>query len=1348
MSFRPAQEKGRPVTIKDEGLTLANNVASIDLVGSGVNATAIGQDVTEEIIGDITSSVSKTHSQLQTMVAGSLLIPGQTYLISDKNIIIRAATTNSFETSGSYKYTYGKKAWGKISISSGTGNISSLKVNGVEILGSTITYATNTTGYGSRATHSFNVNTSAFAFRNNIVAAINAYQSNYRAYNNYGMIIIESATTGTAKNGYNITGTTSGAVNLSNAVALSGGTADLTTPKIYDVIYDFTNDKILELYDPEFNNRIGQTLAFQATNGNSILEFCWNDSKVHDNHFFEKIIYKNFLDSTSSIHDCNGEVGAHGNNYLVNSTISNGESFAAEIVGNYFVNSQYIGNVTYLGGYRTTGDLTNSKFSYNYVNTGLIRSNEWLAGTWILHNTISSSQLVSNFFTSYGNIIGCSFSSTFFEGIWGDIRLCFANTSFNSSLFYASQFYDDCYFGHTTFNNCFFTSNIFTGCDFYGDVTPNIFSNILWQKEYSNATYYVGAAMNGKDAGGTGTQNSGLQLCNKFMGANEVSVGARFVFDGSGGLGNMDDKIELGQVRSRTLFNKLSVFTSGYTQATGSVNRFDDDNRGGVDVEYSGLQLVENQIIIISGTSSYDGTYTITDVTTSTFKLNVAYVGNDNGSYTETTSIKIGLFNSALTAEDDDCILAETRLDQLTNMDSVPSNVPFYATNNDPAKIVLTVTNGPMRGDNILQFMFKGTWVQGVSSATSANTFYSDGVWKRNSANGYIELYRPTDTVLVGSLTASKVVFTDAGKVLSSTGPGASTDFIKGDGSLDSSTYLTTSSASSTYIPYTGSSTNIDFNAKSLKNFFISKTSDTTAKFTFDVGSLSTGTTRTFTVPDRSFTFDNITTSTTSNGTGFVKANGSVISFDNSTYLTTSSASSTYVPYTGATSALNLGANNFTVDTSAFFVDRLNKTIGIGSNTKLNALTVTPRASFVATGTTTANASTTITGSGTLFLSEIGIGDRISLSSASSTYAYVTAIASDTSLTVSTALGNGTSQTINVLKAIFRLNDSTGTQKFLLDDQGNIITSSAFYPGLGNSSFSFGNGLNGTNGITLVTNLNTQWKSTNSNGYFGFSTKPNTRTGINDMFLDNAGNFSIGSGTSGVSSSSLFLVTQTTVGYGTVSTPGSSTTLTGVGTQFTNTFKVGDTITVNGESVRTIASITSDTVLDVTSAFSATPRSAVTYTLTGGDRFAVKGNGRVGIGTITPSALLHLAAGTATAGTAPLKFTSGTLLTTPEAGAIEFNTDSYYGTITTGGARKTFAFLESPTFTGTLTAPSIVSTTIIRLKGYTVATLPAGTVGDTAYVTDALAPTFLATVVGGGAVTTPVFYNGTNWIVY
>jgi len=70
-------------------------------------------------------------------------------------------------------------------------------------------------------------------------------------------------------------------------------------------------------------------------------------------------------------------------------------------------------------------------------------------------------------------------------------------------------------------------------------------------------------------------------------------------------------------------------------------------------------------------------------------------------------------------------------------------------------------------------------------------------------------------------------------------------------------------------------------------------------------------------------------------------------------------------------------------------------------------------------------------------------------------------------------------------------------------------------------------------------------------------------------------------------------------------------------------------------------------------------------------------NGNLGIGTTSPTAYLHLKAGTATASTAPLKFTSGTLLGTAEAGAVEFLTDAYYGTITTGAARKQFAFTDT-----------------------------------------------------------------------
>lgn len=62
--------------------------------------------------------------------------------------------------------------------------------------------------------------------------------------------------------------------------------------------------------------------------------------------------------------------------------------------------------------------------------------------------------------------------------------------------------------------------------------------------------------------------------------------------------------------------------------------------------------------------------------------------------------------------------------------------------------------------------------------------------------------------------------------------------------------------------------------------------------------------------------------------------------------------------------------------------------------------------------------------------------------------------------------------------------------------------------------------------------------------------------------------------------------------------------------------------------------------------------------------------------------------------------------------------------------------------------PRLISTNVIRMKGYTVATLPAGTQGDTAFCTDLLAPGFLVAAAGGGAVVGPVFYNGAAWVTY
>ncbi len=94
------------------------------------------------------------------------------------------------------------------------------------------------------------------------------------------------------------------------------------------------------------------------------------------------------------------------------------------------------------------------------------------------------------------------------------------------------------------------------------------------------------------------------------------------------------------------------------------------------------------------------------------------------------------------------------------------------------------------------------------------------------------------------------------------------------------------------------------------------------------------------------------------------------------------------------------------------------------------------------------------------------------------------------------------------------------------------------------------------------------------------------------------------------------------------------------------------------------------------------------------------------------------------------------------------------GTGTAGGAiawtQAFTVFASGGVSIGNTTDPGAANLSVsgtIKALGYTVATLPTGVTGARAYVTNALAPTFGATVAGGGAVTIPVFYNGANWIV-
>jgi len=100
-----------------------------------------------------------------------------------------------------------------------------------------------------------------------------------------------------------------------------------------------------------------------------------------------------------------------------------------------------------------------------------------------------------------------------------------------------------------------------------------------------------------------------------------------------------------------------------------------------------------------------------------------------------------------------------------------------------------------------------------------------------------------------------------------------------------------------------------------------------------------------------------------------------------------------------------------------------------------------------------------------------------------------------------------------------------------------------------------------------------------------------------------------------------FEVDQGTVGSGVVTNAAGGTTVSGTSTLFTNTFRVGDSITIGGQTVA-ITAIASDVSMTTTPITNL--HDSVTYTLSGGRRFHVKGNGTVGVGVTVPTSQLDI----------------------------------------------------------------------------------------------------------------------------
>lgn len=228
------------------------------------------------------------------------------------------------------------------------------------------------------------------------------------------------------------------------------------------------------------------------------------------------------------------------------------------------------------------------------------------------------------------------------------------------------------------------------------------------------------------------------------------------------------------------------------------------------------------------------------------------------------------------------------------------------------------------------------------------------------------------------------------------------------------------------------------------------------------------------------------------NGDGFVKASGTNITYDNSTYATTGSLSS-YVPYNGATGAVNLGDYDLTVS---------DVRIGDGAGTGTDNILVGTRPTAFITNTTGNN--------------NLAIGPGWNLFTSNTTGSWNVAVGWD-------ALPSNTEGTINVAVGAIALNaNTTGNYNIGIGNYslGNITTADNNI-GIGKNAGAF---LNNNNNNTSSANSITIGTDSRSNG-------SNTIVIGNDLMTSTRLYGSLLLGTNTEQASSILTMSSTSQGF-------------------------------------------------------------------------------------------------------------------------------------------------------------------------------------------------------------------------
>ena len=146
-----------------------------------------------------------------------------------------------------------------------------------------------------------------------------------------------------------------------------------------------------------------------------------------------------------------------------------------------------------------------------------------------------------------------------------------------------------------------------------------------------------------------------------------------------------------------------------------------------------------------------------------------------------------------------------------------------------------------------------------------------------------------------------------------------------------------------------------------------------------------------------------------------------------------------------------------------------------------------------------------------------------------------------------------------------------------------------------------------------------------------------------------------------------------------------------------------DTLHVEGSSGNTLFELTRAGEITYKYNINSSNVLNITNSTSDSEYYFARGN-KFGIG-VSATARLHIVAGTATANTAPIKLTTGTNLTTPEAGTIEFNGNNLF--FTTGSTRSTILTNTNPaSITGNVSVTGTLSSTAKYILGSDLSLIP------------------------------------------